>query len=451
MSALLAWALAVSAAAEPRMTLEMRAPRQGEIVLVVVEGHDAKSPPKAELRGREISFFPAASTGTWVGFAGIDLEASTGPASVKAVLRDPKGKVHAAAEALVIEAGKFPVQNITVQQKYVTPSKTDAERAEGESARLLQLFLHGEEKRLFETRFDSPIPGAATARFGERRVFNGQPRAPHSGMDLRAKTGTPVKAPAAGRVVLAGPLYYAGNTVVLDHGLGLSTLYAHLSKMAVKPGETVKKGQLLGRAGATGRVTGPHLHWSLRLREARVDPYSLVHLDLERWLKPRKQDPLKRSESCESPEAPAGKWGKASGGLRARVRPLKPSYEPGEPVSLLVEIRNSGKTAAFLDFVRDPAQRALVLGLNKAPEPPSGAAAKLVTEQLKLAPGKTLCFEQPAELARESTSYALSYGTEFLYSTGTARSGVWKGLLSAPPARVVVTPAQDPTRSTRTP
>jgi murein DD-endopeptidase MepM/ murein hydrolase activator NlpD len=125
----------------------------------------------------------------------------------------------------------------------------------------------------------APIPGAKDGRnFGHRRVFNGQPRSPHSGADLRAAKGTPVYAANRGRVVLAKNLFYSGNTVFIDHGLGLYTTYLHFSEIKVEPGEIVERGQLIGLAGATGRVTGPHLHWGVRIVDARVDPFSLLEV-----------------------------------------------------------------------------------------------------------------------------------------------------------------------------
>jgi len=112
--------------------------------------------------------------------------------------------------------------------------------------------------------------------FGARRIFNGEPRAPHAGSDLHAAPGTPVHATNRGRVVLAKNLFFTGNTVILDHGLGIDSLYAHLSRIDVKQGEIVRNGQVVGLSGATGRVTAPHLHWGMRVQNARVDPFSLV-------------------------------------------------------------------------------------------------------------------------------------------------------------------------------
>lgn len=452
LAALLLACAPVRAAAPPGPTLEVeaRAYQPGEIILLSVSGHDAKAPPEATLKGFPLEFFAGPATGTWLAFAGIDLDYSTGPATLETALRPPGGKPARASRTLHIVDAGFPVAELSVNQKFVTPDKSDAERAEAESVRLHLLFSKTEEKRLFEGSFASPIPGARTARFGERRVFNGQPRAPHSGMDLRAKKGAPVRAPAAGRVLLADPLFYAGNTVILDHGLGLTSQYAHLSEIRVKPGDMVKKGQVIGKVGATGRVTGPHLHWAVKFRKARIDPFSLAYFDLDAKLKARPADPLKRSELCGLPGLPpTPRWSKASRGLRARARPGKSAYAPGEVVSLLVEIQNTGKKPAFVDFVRDAALRPLVLGVVEGPRayetlPSSSTSAGALTEQVKIPPGRTLCFEQnrSAEgplLALETTSYALTYGTEFLYpSTTTVRAGLWRGRLALPSLKVSV-------------
>jgi|CXWL01.1.fsa_nt_gi murein DD-endopeptidase MepM/ murein hydrolase activator NlpD len=443
---------------DPRLSVEARAIKPGEILLLTVEGNDMRVPPTATFRGQSLPFFPSASTGTWLALAALDLDTSTGPALLSAMLHAPGGRVVRSTQTLTIEPGNFPIVELKVDQKFVTPDKSDAERAEAEANRLHKLFAAGEGKRLFEGHFDSPIPGAATARFGERRVFNGEPKAPHSGMDLKAKSGVPVRATAAGRVVLADPLFYAGKTIVIDHGLGLTTLYAHLSKFLVKTGDMVKKGQVIGHVGATGRVTGPHLHWAAKLKNSRIDPFSLVFLDLDAKLKPRLDNPLKRSALClhrlrpdavgdDLPPAPKW-WSKPSNGLRARARPAKAIYGPGENVSLLVEIQNPGKKNIYLDFVRDAAVRPLVLGVGEPLRPfealaSSQAVAGALTEQVKIPPRAILCFEQNMSaagplLANQTTSWPLIYGTEFLYaSTSTIRAGLWRGRLALK-ANVVV-------------
>lgn len=436
------------------LAVERRTLRPGEMILVVIEGHNPRTPPEAFLGPEKLDVFPAASSGTWLALAGIDLEAAAGPLRLRALLKDASGRSVQKSEILRVEAARFPVQELTVDSKYVTPPKSDAERAESEAAGLYRLFVRAAEKRLFEGSFEPPIPGAASSRFGERRVFNGRPRAPHSGMDLKAKPGTPVRAPASGRVLLADSLFFQGKTVLVDHGLGLTTLYAHLSRILVKPGDSVRKGQLLGKVGATGRATGPHLHWALKWRTIRVDPFSLTSLDLDSRLKPRAADPLQLSPACARKDLPPPPpWGPASSGLRSRIRPLKAAYAPREAVSMLVEIQNAGRKNTFLDLVLDPGLRAVTLGFNRPPQPYSllapSTSARLAVTQVKIPPGRILCFEQDRDaegsLQTQNTSYTLIYGTEFLYaSTSTTRPGLWRGRLVSLPAEVVVSTSAAP-------
>lgn len=120
--------------------------------------------------------------------------------------------------------------------------------------------------------FDAPVPGRQSSPFGLRRYFNGEPRNPHSGLDFAAPTGTPVKSPADGRVLLIGNFYFNGQTIFIDHGQGVITMFCHLSEIAYLPGDTVKRGDVVGKVGNTGRSTGPHLHWNVSLNNARVDP-----------------------------------------------------------------------------------------------------------------------------------------------------------------------------------
>jgi len=158
-------------------------------------------------------------------------------------------------------------------------SPANQQRAAREAKELDKIYATATPEILWAKPFRSPIPGQAKgSNFGHRRVFNGQPRAPHAGSDLKAATGTPIHATNRGRVTLAKNLFFTGNTVVLDHGIGVYTIYAHLSKIDVKVGDIVEENQLLGLAGATGRVTGPHLHWSARIQGARVDPFSLLSI-----------------------------------------------------------------------------------------------------------------------------------------------------------------------------
>lgn len=281
--ALLAALMAAPLLAEPSVSIEARAFHPGEAVLVAVSSHPGR-PPRGTFRGERIPFF-AASGGTWLSLIGLDLDVATGTARLELILVGEGGRPHLWGSAVPIEPKDFPRQELEVEDKFVRLSAQDEARAEREAALLGRLFARVGRKRLFHGRFRAPIMGAESARFGERRVFNGVPKSPHSGADLRAKAGVPVRAAAGGRVVLAQDLFYAGKTVVLDHGWGVHSSYSHLSAMEAAEGDIVAKGAILGLVGATGRVTGPHLHWGVKVGGARVDPFSLLYLDLDRSLR----------------------------------------------------------------------------------------------------------------------------------------------------------------------
>lgn len=173
----------------------------------------------------------------------------------------------------------YTEQHITLKNReMVNPNPDQLTRIRQESKRQKELYLRFTELAPSQEGFILPLEGRVSSLFGHRRFFNGQSRNPHSGLDIAAPTGTPVMAPSSGRVILVDDLYYNGKTVFLDHGQGLITMYCHLSEQAVVEGNTVEQGQVIGLVGATGRVTGPHLHWSVSLNGYRVDPGTLITL-----------------------------------------------------------------------------------------------------------------------------------------------------------------------------
>jgi murein DD-endopeptidase MepM/ murein hydrolase activator NlpD len=214
--------------------------------------------------------------GRWRALLGIDLDVTPGPQGVTATARDAGGRLLTAQASFNVETKEFPTRTLTVDPKFVTPPPGVRPRIEREAAELARLFGTATAPGRWPGVFEAPIAGALVSGFGVRSVFNGQARAPHGGADFASPAGTPIAAPNAGIVVLASNLYFTGNTVVLDHGGGLLSLFAHLSRVDVRDGESVVKGAVVGAVGATGRVTGPHLHWTVRLHGTRVDPMSLV-------------------------------------------------------------------------------------------------------------------------------------------------------------------------------
>ncbi len=174
------------------------------------------------------------------------------------------------------EPRAYPEQHLTVASKYSELSAEDLERTEREQLRARAALARVSASGDWPLPLSSPVAGEKSSDFGLRRFFNGEAKSPHSGLDLRAATGTPIAACADGVVALAEEHFYAGNSVYLDHGDGFLTLYFHLSAIEVKPGERVARGQIIGRAGATGRVTGPHLHLGASAQGQLVDPALLL-------------------------------------------------------------------------------------------------------------------------------------------------------------------------------
>jgi len=205
----------------------------------------------------------------WTAVLGIGLAASPGPATLQVQHGGAAG-----TDALRFEIAPFRYaeQRLKVAPGKVDLSKADRARYERERAHLSAVAATFSATPPPTLRLLQPTPGVRSSSFGLRRVFNGQSRNPHSGMDIAAATGTPVIAAAAGRVIDTGNYFFNGNTVWLDHGGGLLTMYCHLSASDVKTGDTVKAGERFCAVGATGRVTGPHLHWSVMLNRTMVDP-----------------------------------------------------------------------------------------------------------------------------------------------------------------------------------
>lgn len=274
----LALALLSTAGRSPASEVDLRwdpmAPRQGDLVLIEA----VASPPVTVIGGalgaEALRFFPAGE-GRWLAVAGIDLEAVPGPRAVHLeAVRD--GQAVRRSGVVTVRARVFPTEHLRVPRPFVELDSETRRRVQEEAARLDALWATVSPGRFWSGPFLPPLADGVPAGFGRRRIINGEARNPHSGSDYRTARGTPVRAANAGLVALAADLFFAGRAVVLDHGLGLYTMYFHLEEFAVEPGQRVTRGQLIGTVGSSGRATGPHLHFGVRISGARVDPEGLV-------------------------------------------------------------------------------------------------------------------------------------------------------------------------------
>ena len=278
-SALLLVALATPAHAA---VLSLDAPHStgdGKPFVVTVTA-DAPGDVVLDWRGQAVTV-PMAADGTRAGWTGqailaVPLDAKPGTETLRARVAGQPKAAAAVTRAIAVVRAAYPEQRLTVEGKYVNPDKAALDRHEAERARVKAVLALRTPERLWALPMERPVPGDVSSLFGLRRVFNGEPRAPHRGLDLRGEAGEPVNACAAGRVVLAENHYFAGNSVYIDHGMGVVSMYFHLSAMDVAPGQTVARGQAIGRVGSTGRVTGPHLHFGMAVLGDMVDPQVLL-------------------------------------------------------------------------------------------------------------------------------------------------------------------------------
>jgi murein DD-endopeptidase MepM/ murein hydrolase activator NlpD len=274
--ALLATALS-GAASAPRspsiaVSIDARAQQPGELVLLTMTVPARASHVRVQAFGHELTPYPAGD-GEWRALVGIDLDVTPGRYPVAIEADDARTTYD-----LVVVPKKFLTRRLTVDEAFVTPPASAAERIAQDAQLLDRAWKSSAPDRLWADRFVRPVSAPANSAFGTRSIFNGKARSPHGGADFLSPAGTPVHAPNAGRVVVARDLYYSGHTVIIDHGLGLFSMLAHFSAIDVHEGDRVIPGQVVGRVGATGRVTGAHLHWAVRAGGARVDPLSLLAL-----------------------------------------------------------------------------------------------------------------------------------------------------------------------------
>ncbi len=257
--------LLLTALASAAFALPRPAAVPGGVVLLDLGPAEGEA-PRAWYRDKRV--WVRQREGRWEAVVGIPLSAA--PGSVQRLrVEDADGVRELPFE---IRDKQYATQHLTIKNKrMVNPDEAALKRIRAERKRIRAAFRSWREEAP-DPHFIAPVDGPRSSSFGLRRFFNGQPRRPHSGMDIAAPEGTPVRAPAPGVVVETGDFFFNGKTVFIDHGQGLVTMYCHLSAIDVTPGQRVARGEIIGKVGATGRVTGPHLHWTVSLNDARVDP-----------------------------------------------------------------------------------------------------------------------------------------------------------------------------------
>ena len=253
---------------------------QGEVVQIRLTGPDDGSQVKGLWQAQPLEFFKVGER-EYRSLLGVDFRLSPGPYPLEVQVVSPGNSPPTYRTIIKVVKKEFGEQSLTLPENMVTLDRDTLRRVRKESAEFSKLWDIHTPKRYWHGNFVRPVPGRLSTPFGLGRILNGEPRSPHSGVDLRAKVGEPVRAANHGRIVLVGDFFFHGKAVVIDHGWGLYSMYFHLSRVNVSKGDLVGRSYVIGLAGSTGRATGPHLHWGVRLGGARVDPFALMRVTSE--------------------------------------------------------------------------------------------------------------------------------------------------------------------------
>lgn len=250
--------------------------KQGDIVFLTLRPDDTPVSISGTFRDRRVAFFKSGD-GRFSALVGIDMADEPETSELKAELSYPEG-VRSRVFRVAVSAQEFRVQRMTLPKDQVDPDAKALKRIAVERENVKRVFATFTPGRLWRQGFIAPVEGVTTGAFGSKRILNGQPRNQHSGEDIAAPMGTPVKAANAGVVRMAEDHFFSGISVIVDHGLGLFTMYFHLDTAAVSEGQIVERGEVLGTVGKSGRASGPHLHWAAWLNGSRINPFALTKL-----------------------------------------------------------------------------------------------------------------------------------------------------------------------------
>ena len=279
--------------------------KQGQVLVVKVQGEDQAAEVKGIFLKRVIPFFREFRPGEpdgHIGLLGIDMQDEPGTYELAVEVKQGEQAKQLSFHVLVAKE-KFVVEHLKLPREMVDLNEKAVTRWNAEQAQVKQALAENSRLKLWHSNFVEPVNGKRTGIFGSVRVMNGQPRNPHNGEDIGAPMGTDVASTNDGIVRITVDHIFSGKGVFVDHGLGFYSMYFHLSEIVVKDGDLVTAGQIIGKVGATGRATGPHLHWGVKLNGARVNPYALLDLPFRKDPNPAATVATPTSESMPNPQA----------------------------------------------------------------------------------------------------------------------------------------------------
>lgn len=253
--------------------------KQGQMVHLSVTTETDVDKVIGHFRGQPIPFFKN-DKGTFTTLIGIDMDQEIGALPFVVAWKSSKKDIRREYSIVTLPAS-FAIQELTLPKGKVDLDPPTLVRVRREQKLMKNAFSENHTEKLWKGKFIVPVEGKKQGTFGRRRILNGQPRRSHTGEDISAPEGAIVSATNSGQVVLVGDYFFNGRSVVIDHGLGLFSMYFHLLDIAVAEGERIEKGDTIGRVGQSGRVTGPHLHWGMRLNGARIDPFALTKMQFD--------------------------------------------------------------------------------------------------------------------------------------------------------------------------
>ena len=279
--------------------------RQGQVLVVKVKGEEQATEVKGTFLKRTIPFFREFRSGEpagYIGLLGIDMQDEPGTYELAVEVKQGEQAKQLSFNVLVAKE-KFAVEHLTLPKDKVDLDEKGAARWKAEQEQVKQALAESSRLKLWRSNFVEPVNGKRTGIFGSVRIMNGQPRNPHNGEDIGAPLGADVAATNDGIVRITVDHIFSGKGIFIDHGLGFYTMYFHLSEVLVKDGDLITAGQIIGKVGATGRATGPHLHWGVKLNGARVNPYSLLELPFKNGVMPPTTATIPTPETTSTPQA----------------------------------------------------------------------------------------------------------------------------------------------------